>query len=67
MCKGWSWAVQRWSSSSLPALPLSAHINLAVLGEVKEPLGQYGPLDGEGHDEEAASHAAHPIAAEEGQ
>lgn len=67
MCKGWSRAGQRWSSSSLPALPLSAHVNLAVLGEVKEPLGQYGPLDGEGHDEEATSHTAHPITAEEGQ
>lgn len=55
------------SSSTLPALPLSAHVNLAVLGEVKEPLGQYGPLDGESHDKEAASHTAHPITAEEGQ
>lgn len=51
----------------VPALPLCAHVNLALWGEVEKPLGQESPLHGESHHQEAGGHAARPVAAEEGQ
>lgn len=48
-----------------PALPLRSHVNFAIQEEVQKPLDQDGPLDGEGHDEDADGHTAWPVAAEE--